>query len=333
MARHLVGRFWLAGLSVAAAFMIVWPAFAQATQVPLQITPPEAVSSEEPEAFTPFWVQTFTPTTAWTSGQDDAQPLGKIQMWRYLQVVGPSDLNRLQTVDPRTGARFFVDGTAVGPVGPPPDDYFAATPEDMEPIGLPGRIVGTTELFERPQNQRFFALEEVTSNTPVSVQAAVDTDDGRWYHLGDDQYVPTNRVRIPSPPGRTFPGRWIDANLTEPVMVTAYEGDQAIYSALAVKGTNPFQTPQGVFRVLRRVANETMDSATIGIPRASAGGYYLKDVLFTQYFTGDGAALHYNYWRSNWGYTGSHGCLGMNYDDSKFFWDFGGVGTVVYSHN
>ena len=94
-----------------------------------------------------------------------------------------------------------------------------------------------------------------------------------------------------------------------------------------------FQTPTGVFRILRRVANETMDSATLGIPRTSPNGYYLKDVLYTQYFTGDGAALHYNYWRSNWGYAGSHGCLGMNFDDSKFFWDFAGVGTVVYVHS
>ena len=48
-----------------------------------------------------------------------------------------------------------------------------------------------------------------------------------------------------------------------------------------------------------------MNSDTIGIPRFGPGGYYLTNVLFTQYFTGDGASLHYNYWSSNWGYAGS----------------------------
>jgi lipoprotein-anchoring transpeptidase ErfK/SrfK len=114
--------------------------------------------------------------------------------------------------------------------------------------------------------------------------------------------------------------------------VTAYDGDRPVYTALAVKGTVAFQTPTGLFRILRRVQNETMDSATIGIPRTAPGGYYLPDVLYTQYFTGDGAALHYNYWRSNWGYAGSHGCMGLNLEDSRFLWDFATVGTPIWVH-
>ena len=63
---------------------------------------------------------------------------------------------------------------------------------------------------------------------------------------------------------------------------------------------------------------------------AEPGGYYLKNVLFTQYFTSDGASIHYNYWSSNWGYAGSHGCLGVAYNESKFAWDWADVGTPVY---
>jgi hypothetical protein len=36
---------------------------------------------------------------------------------------------------------------------------------------------------------------------------------------------------------------------------------------LTVKGRLPRPTPTGEFTILRRVANETMDSLTIGIPR------------------------------------------------------------------
>jgi lipoprotein-anchoring transpeptidase ErfK/SrfK len=48
-----------------------------------------------------------------------------------------------------------------------------------------------------------------------------------------------------------------------------------------------------------------------------------------------GIALHYNYWRSD-SYFGnvpsSHGCVGMRYDDAKFFWDFATIGTRVVVH-
>ena len=121
----------------------------------------------------------------------------------------------------------------------------------------------------------------------------------------------------------------MDADLRTPVMITAYEGSRPVYSALAVKGTGGHPTQLGVFHIWRRVANETMDSSTVGIPLGTPGSYHLTGVLFTQYFTHDGAALHYNYWRSNWGYTGSHGCLGMNYADSKWFWDWADLGIPV----
>ena len=80
-----------------------------------------------------------------------------------------------------------------------------------------------------------------------------------------------------------------------------------------------------MFTIQRRVANETMNSDTIGIPRFGPGGYYLTNVLFTQYFTADGASIHYNYWSSNWGYAASHGCLGLTYADSAFLWDWAGA--------
>jgi len=55
-------------------------------------------------------------------------------------------------------------------------------------------------------------------------------------------------------------------------------------------------------------------------------------VLFTQYFTGDGASLHYNYWSSAWGYPGSHGCLGLTYADSAWLWGWAHIGTPVVIH-
>jgi len=283
-------------------------------------------------AFEPWWAMTHTAAVGYSSPGPDAIAWSRIPQWRYLQVVAPEENGRVLTVDPRTDGYGYVDVTTLGAVGAPPDNYFAGPPPDDETLNLPGRIIGTVDRYERPSRENYFTLDRLFHADPVTVRGVVNNDEGSWYRVGDSAYVQSNNVRVPKLPDRTFQGRWIDANISEPVLVTAYEGDRPVYSALAVKGTVAFQTPTGVFRILRRVMNETMDSATLGIPRTSPNGYYLKDVLYTQYFTGDGAALHYNYWRSNWGYAGSHGCMGMNFEDSKFFWDFGSVGTPVYVH-
>jgi lipoprotein-anchoring transpeptidase ErfK/SrfK len=111
--------------------------------------------------------------------------------------------------------------------------------------------------------------------------------------------------------------------------VVAYEGQTPVRTMLALRGIPRFPTPTGVFSILRRVPNETMDSMTLGIPHNSPFGYLVKDVLYTQYFTPDGASLHDNYWSSNFGGAGSHGCLGLSYADSKWLWDWASIGTPV----
>ena len=70
----------------------------------------------------------------------------------------------------------------------------------------------------------------------------------------------------------------------------------------------------------------------VGIPRNSPGGYYLTNVLFTQYFLPTGQSIHYNWWSSSWGYPGSHGCLGLPYADAAFMWSFATIGTPVSIH-
>lgn len=129
-----------------------------------------------------------------------------------------------------------------------------------------------------------------------------------------------------------FGGNWIDVDLSLPATMTAYQGDVPVRTMYTIIGRGPLSTPTGTFSIIRRVANETMDSSTIGIPRNGPGGYYLPNVLFTQYFLPSGESIHYNYWSANFGYPGSHGCLGLSYDDAAFMWDFADIGTVVSIH-
>jgi hypothetical protein len=126
-------------------------------------------------------------------------------------------------------------------------------------------------------------------------------------------------------------GRWIDVTLTVPQHALAMQGDVLMYRALVTAGLQGTTRP-GHYSILRRVYNETMDSRTVPGLRDT---YLLKNVLFTQYFTGDGAAIHYNWWGPPYGFgrPGSHGCLGMMYNDSKYFWDWADIGVPVIIHN
>ena len=135
----------------------------------------------------------------------------------------------------------------------------------------------------------------------------------------------------PASQAATAGEHWAYVSLTEQ-HVYAMVGDTPVYRAPVTTGKPGFATPRGTFRIIRRVANETMDSQSIGIPRSSPNGYYVTNVLFTQYFAWSGHALHYNYWQPArvFGRTPtSHGCVGMRYADAQFFWSFLQTGSAV----
>lgn len=134
-------------------------------------------------------------------------------------------------------------------------------------------------------------------------------------------------------PGLPPPGageRWVDVNLSNQT-ATAMVGSTPWYTALVTTGKDGWETPVGEFHIIYRVYDETMTSASIGAEEY----YVLTHVLFTQYFTGQGNALHLNYWRPDYVFgheRTSHGCVGMRYSDAEFFWNFAGMGTRVVVH-
>lgn len=134
-------------------------------------------------------------------------------------------------------------------------------------------------------------------------------------------------IALPSPGAGE---RWIEVDISEQV-TRAMVGNKVHHTALVTTGKDGWETPLGEFRIEYRVYNETMTSAAIGAEEY----YVLEDVLFTQYFTNVGHALHLNYWRPD-SYFGnvrsSHGCVGMRYADAEFFWNFASVGTRVVIH-
>lgn len=134
-------------------------------------------------------------------------------------------------------------------------------------------------------------------------------------------------VQLP-PPG---PGeRWVDVDLGDQT-TKAMVGSRVYHTAYVTTGKPGWETPIGTFQIVSRVYNETMTSASIGAEEY----YVLEDVLFTQYFTNQGHALHLNYWRPDSVFGNqrtSHGCVGMRYADAEFFWNFATYGTRVVVH-
>lgn len=146
--------------------------------------------------------------------------------------------------------------------------------------------------------------------------------------------APPADVPVWIPPDLRAGEQWVAVNLTYQAAVAMIDADP-VRIALATTGQDGWETPEGIYWINRRVANETMTSAALGI--TDPNDYYvLTDVLFTQYFTYEGHALHLNYWQPDEVFgrqRTSHGCVGMRYDDAAFFWDFLTIGSRVVIHS
>jgi hypothetical protein len=284
----------------------------------------------------------------------DGQAIVGLPRWTRMRVLRELPNGLIEVWVPRFNLVGHVPPNTIGPVPAPSaadlaDEKLDGPPPYAGGIGLPGRVAGGANLRSWPTVGNNL-LRTLGHNAPVRVVDSVEGDDGdEWYRVnGLDPagyepvtlgYVHHSVIRLPrlrytpvSPDRGDVPGRHFEADLREPAMLTAFEDGAPVWSTLTLKGTVSNRTPAGAHRILWRVPNETMTSERVypPIPRDAPGGYYLKNVLWTQYFTADGASIHYNYWSSNWGYAGSHGCLGVGYNEARFAWNWADIGTPVY---
>jgi hypothetical protein len=277
------------------------------------------------------WAITLDRATLYSGPSDGAVAFGDLPPLVTLQVLGYEG-DWAHVYNPRTRTEAYVPSDHLAP-GDAPSRYLTMPPPMLtDQFEVRGIVTDGAPLSVYPTPADEATEGALNPNTWLNLTGAVNGEDGaRWYRTDAGNFVPAEAVFIPERV-EDFTGRWLDVDLNSPARVTAYEGDAEVGSFLAIKGTGRWPTPTGVFTILRRVANETMNSDSIGIPRLGPGGYHLTNVLFTQYFTGDGSSFHYNYWSSAWGYPGSHGCLGLTYGDSAWLWEWAHVGTPVVIH-
>ncbi|OBI98870.1 hypothetical protein A5660_04110 [Mycobacterium alsense] len=93
-------------------------------------------------------------------------------------------------------------------------------------------------------------------------------------------------------------------------------------------------TPPGVYTVLDKGNPVVMDSSTFGLPKNSRLGYR-ETINYATKISSDGIYLHQldaTVWAQGHQDT-SHGCLNLNADNAKWFYDFSVPGDVVEVRN
>lgn len=138
--------------------------------------------------------------------------------------------------------------------------------------------------------------------------------DGKWVKLDRGGWAKRDEVRVAKPAtvpdGIADDERWIDIDIEEQVLV-AYVGARPVYATLVSTGRRTHDTPTGVFRIERKVAERTMSS------RPDDDDPYAVDrVPWTAYFIGS-FALHTAYWHGQFGERKSHGCVNLAPKDAR----------------
>lgn len=121
--------------------------------------------------------------------------------------------------------------------------------------------------------------------------------------------------------------KWVDVNLSNYTM-TAYEGGQAVIGPVAmVDGAEATPTVVGTFKIYSKQASMTMRG-----PNADGTTYETPNVPWVAFFH-RGYALHGAYWRSTFGYSGSHGCINLPVATAQQVFEWAPIGTTVVTHH
>jgi hypothetical protein len=99
-------------------------------------------------------------------------------------------------------------------------------------------------------------------------------------------------------------------------LVTAFEGEQLVFSQRCSSGAQGTETPRGEFRTYHKGPSVHMTNQGDALENI----YNLPGVPWCTFFTGIGNALHGAYWHNDYGRPRSHGCVNLPSDAAKFLY-------------
>lgn len=180
---------------------------------------------------------------------------------------------------------------------------------------------GTIPLHAAPSERSAVQHRWKARHTARVVETSAD---GKWVRLDRGGWAQRALVRIAArtaaPEGIAADERWIDIDIEQQTLV-AYVGDRPVYATLVSTGRRGHDTPTGIFRIERKLAERTMSS------RPDDDDPYAVDrVPWTAYFIGS-FALHTAYWHGSFGERKSHGCVNLAPRDARrlYGWTAPGV--------
>lgn len=115
-----------------------------------------------------------------------------------------------------------------------------------------------------------------------------------------------------------YSGKQIVVDISDQ-MIYAFENGRLLTSSHVSTGLPATPTVQGDFTVYVKYESTTM----------SGPGYYLPGVPYTMYFY-RGYGIHGTYWHSNFGRPMSHGCVNLETNTARWFFNWAPVGTPVH---
>jgi lipoprotein-anchoring transpeptidase ErfK/SrfK len=175
--------------------------------------------------------------------------------------------------------------------------------------------ISSTATVEIPTSTVAVAIVETSTPSEGVAYAEIVAD------TPTSEYVAPTAVAYVPPSSAGGGVHWFDVDLSDQRMY-AYEGDTLVRTFVVSTGT--WQTPTiiGKFKVWIKLQSAPM----------SGPGYYLPDVPYIMYFSGD-YGIHGTYWHNNFGVPMSHGCVNLSISDAEWAYNFAVVGTVVNVHD
>lgn len=142
---------------------------------------------------------------------------------------------------------------------------------------------------------------------------------------GVPSYAEATKSEVTNAPQAAGGEKWIDINLSS-YLLTAYEGSTPVLQTYIVDGAAEYPTVTGEFSIYWKLDAQTMSGYNVDGSR-----YETEDVPWVMYFYAD-YAIHGAYWRSSFGYSGSHGCVNTPVGDAAWLYSWAPYGTRVSVH-
>jgi hypothetical protein len=99
-------------------------------------------------------------------------------------------------------------------------------------------------------------------------------------------------------------------------LVSAFEGENLVFSERCSSGAKGTETPKGEFRTYHKGPSVHMSNQGDAIENI----YNLPGVPWCAFFTGAGNAFHGTYWHNDYGRPRSHGCVNLPSEAAKFLY-------------